>query len=291
MILSLWKQSESSVPTDLPKTERERPAFRLDCNPFQGPERPGRTCSCILHTLRCISCKNLVLPLSLSLGISPGLTVLVLASSTEKLVVAQSRNLTEVVKSWLLVGEIQGGSKMCCYAISFSPGNTHCPHTVPGDGECSSAMRDHGPAAAQEKWVISLHIPTMIQTWGIPKKIRCPLGRSYPWVGGCTCLITVATQRFLLSLQLPFSIFTFIFTIFTFSKLFAKGFQSHVPWSGFQYDSSEAQTLVKICRGLDGCILYLCHTSEFYWEGTKICFSLALANKMNMGPRLGKKCL
>lgn len=128
MILSLWKQSESSVPTDLPKTERESPAFGLGCNPFQRPERPGRTCSCILHTLGCISCKNLVLPRSLSLGISLGLTVLVLALSTEKLVVAQSRNLTEVVKSWLLVGEIQGSSKICCYAVSFSPGNTHCPY-------------------------------------------------------------------------------------------------------------------------------------------------------------------
>lgn len=90
-----------------PPNERERPQ-PPGCffNPFQGPERPGRSCSCVLQTSGCVNRK----------GISPGLTMLVPASSPDKARSCLEQKTNRGGKIMAVSGRDPMGFKKCAAA-------------------------------------------------------------------------------------------------------------------------------------------------------------------------------
>lgn len=200
------ERARGSFPTDVP--EKETPATRLVfCNLFQGPERPGRSGSCILHTSGCVKCRKLV---------SVQITLLERSQSwagdagvgfKHKAGLVQSRRLKRVAQSHLTVGHTQRVSKkMYCCRKSNSPGKKLTIHL--------EVQRNLWPRVAmallvgQGKWVLFEWqlSQTVLSIFARVKQIsrfspypsngldlrhqeiaRCPPGRSYP--GKRRCLI------------------------------------------------------------------------------------------------------
>lgn len=152
-------------------------------------------------------------------GISPGVTMLVIPSSTDRTYHLLEWKTKRGVKLTAICGRnTMGSTKMCCYRLLASPGGT-----MPTCLEMEQSpwpWMTMGPLEVQAKWVLfvcslsnlfltrqnyffcfSLHTNNDLILRHLPKA-KCPPGKICPWSGRCRCWTVLSNYSFKASLSL-----------------------------------------------------------------------------------------